>query len=149
MPPSNGAHNQTFSEKAEVEKGLSDSMPEISTCKGDLSYARQLFGDMENDLFFESDHICYDDNGEECSCTNFDKDWLSSSGNSCEDVHHRSIASLSSESIVADLKIEMTTSPSESGSSIKVGDRTDEFSENFVHWVTHGEMLVPWTSNAN
>ncbi|GLU22510.1 hypothetical protein SLE2022_385810 [Rubroshorea leprosula] len=150
MPPSNGAHNQTFSEKAEVEKGLSDSMPEISTCKGDLSYARQLFGDMENDLFFESDHICYDDNGEECSCTNFDKDWLSSSGNSCEDgLYHRSIASVSSQSIVADLKIEMTTSPSESGSSIKGGDRTDEFSENFVHWVAHGEMLVPWTSNAN
>ncbi|MED6167125.1 hypothetical protein PIB30_116140, partial [Stylosanthes scabra] len=47
---------------------------------------RQLFGDMQRERFHESDHIYYSDHGDSFSCSNFvDLDWLSSSGNSCED----------------------------------------------------------------
>ncbi|MBA0599179.1 hypothetical protein Gorai_005412 [Gossypium raimondii] len=113
---------------------------------------RQLFGEIE-DQFLGSNRICYE-NGDECNCTNFDMDWLSSSGNSCDDdVYDRSAAGLSSENIGAELKTGMTTSPSESGSNIKVGERSasevtcdglmDEYSESFVNWVTHGDLLIP------
>ncbi|MBA0569791.1 hypothetical protein Golob_003499 [Gossypium lobatum] len=65
----------------------------------------------------------------------------------------RSAAGLSSENIGAELKTGMTTSPSESGSNIKVGERSasevtcdglmDGYSESFVNWVTHGDLLIP------
>lgn len=45
---------------------------------------RQLFGDVQRDRFFESDHIY--EHGDASSSSNFvDLDWLSSSGNSCEE----------------------------------------------------------------
>ncbi|GAU31972.1 hypothetical protein TSUD_359170 [Trifolium subterraneum] len=38
------------------------------------------------DQYYESDHICYEEHGDACDCSNFlDVDWLSSSGNSCEE----------------------------------------------------------------
>lgn len=107
---------------------------------------RKIFED-EECLYFESDHICYDEHGDACSFSNFlDKEWLSSSGNSCEDLCDRqflcfllsasaeepkailtdcfngcrSIAGLSSENLANDLKIETRTSATESGSSLKV-----------------------------
>ncbi|MBA0565410.1 hypothetical protein Golob_010287 [Gossypium lobatum] len=151
LAPSNIGHRQPLCENRGTFSGLSESTPEIPT--SEISYSRQLFGDME-DQFLEIDGICYDENGDECNCTNFDLDWPSSSGNSCDDdIFDRSTTGLSSENIGAELKIDMTTSPSESGSSIKGGDRTaseltsgrilDEFSESFVNWVTHGDMLIP------
>ncbi|KAK6264332.1 hypothetical protein QUC31_012468 [Theobroma cacao] len=160
LAASNVGHHQPLSENTGATHGLSGSTPEMPTCE--ISYSRftprmscrQLFGDVEKDHFLESNRICYDENGDECNCTNFDMDWLSSSGNSCDDdIYDRSTTGLSSENIGAELKIDMTTSPSESGSSIKGGDRTasdltcdgilDEFSESFVNWVTHGDMLIP------
>ncbi|XP_022715350.1 phosphoinositide phosphatase SAC2-like isoform X5 [Durio zibethinus] len=161
MAASNVGHCQPLSENREgATHGLSESTPEMPTCEIPYSRftprmsCRQLFGDMEKDHFLESNRICYDENGDECNCTNFDMDWLSSSGNSCDDdIYDRSTMGLSSENIGAELKNYMTTSPSESGSSIKGGDRTaseltcdgilDEFSESFVDWVTHGDMLIP------
>ncbi|TYG68392.1 hypothetical protein ES288_D05G150500v1 [Gossypium darwinii] len=155
LAPSNIGHRQPLCENRGTFNGLSESTPEIPT--SEISYSRmscrQLFGDME-DQFLEIDGICYDENGDECNCTNFDLDWPSSSGNSCDDdIFDRSTTGLSSENIGAELKIDMNTSPSESGSSIKGGDRTaseltcgrilDEFSESFVNWVTHGDMLIP------
>ncbi|MBA0720178.1 hypothetical protein Golax_007810 [Gossypium laxum] len=151
LAPSNIGHRQPLCENRGTFNGLSESTPEIPT--SEISYSRQLFGDME-DQFLEIDGICYVENGDECNCTNFDLDWPSSSGNSCDDdIFDRSTTGLSSENIGAELKIDMTTSPSESGSSIKGGDRTaseltcgrilDEFSESFVNWVTHGDMLIP------
>ncbi|KAK1280159.1 Phosphoinositide phosphatase SAC2 [Acorus gramineus] len=76
--------------------GLSESTPEISTCDSDISYSRytpsvarrQLFADMQRDRCCESEHICFNENGSEdgFNCSNFlDLDWLSSSGNSCEE----------------------------------------------------------------
>ncbi|XWS18777.1 hypothetical protein CRYUN_Cryun32bG0073800 [Craigia yunnanensis] len=155
MAASNVGHHQPLSKNTGATYGLSESTPEMPTCE--ISYSRmscrQLFGDME-DHFLESNRICYDENGDECNCTNFDRDWIYSSGNSRDDdIYDRSTMGLSSENIGPELKIDMTTSPSESGSSIKGGDRTaseltcdgipDEFSESFVNWVTHGDMLIP------
>lgn len=48
--------------------------------------SRQLFRDMLEDQCSESNHICYGDHGDACTCSNYlDVDWLSSSGNSCEE----------------------------------------------------------------
>ncbi|XP_039053164.1 phosphoinositide phosphatase SAC2-like isoform X2 [Hibiscus syriacus] len=138
---SNIGHHQPLSENRETLRGLSESTPAITM--SEISYSRQLFG--------EEDQVYYDENGNECNCTNFDLEWLSSSGNSCdEDIFDRFTTRLSSENIGAELNVGMTTSPSESGSSIKGGYRTaselsilDEFPEGFVNWVTHGDMLTP------
>jgi hypothetical protein len=37
------------------------------------------------DDILENDCFCCDGNGEQCTCAAFDMDWVSSSGNSCED----------------------------------------------------------------
>ncbi|XVF74247.1 hypothetical protein PTKIN_Ptkin13bG0094900 [Pterospermum kingtungense] len=160
MAASNVGHCQPLSKNTGAIHGLSESTPDMPT--SEISYprftsrmsCRQLFGDVEKDHFLESNRVCYDENGYECNCTNFETDWLSSSGNSCDDdVSDRSTAGLSAENIGAELKVGMVTSPSESASSLKGGDRTaseltcdgilDEFSEGFVNWVTHGDMLIP------
>lgn len=47
---------------------------------------RMLFSDMQLDQCLDSDHICFRENGNVCNCSNFlDVEWLSSSGNSCEE----------------------------------------------------------------
>ncbi|KAL3598565.1 hypothetical protein D5086_006483 [Populus alba] len=154
-----GGYSKPLSEKeGGVDNGLSDSNPEISTCESDVSYSRytpsmpcrKLFKDVEEYQCFDSNHICYDEHGDACSCSNFlDMDWLSTSGNSCEeDLCDRSIAGLSSENLGNDVKIETTVSASESGSSLKgrsqAGSSDDlpgGFPHRFVQWVMSGEML--------
>ncbi|XP_058079990.1 phosphoinositide phosphatase SAC3-like isoform X2 [Magnolia sinica] len=160
--------NSALSERtvqAATNKGLSDSTPEISTCESDVSYSRytpsmtrrQLFADMQRDRCFESDHVYLMENGPGDS--NFlDIDWLSSSGNSCEEETYDSstliispIASRSSESIANGTSVEMTPPSSENGSSTKGtkpssdgshnSDLVGGFSESFVEWVTHGDTL--------
>ncbi|OVA13010.1 Synaptojanin [Macleaya cordata] len=143
---------------------LSESTPEISTCDSDISYSRytpsmtcrQLFTDMQsNQIYFHEDSH---------NCSNFvDVDWLSSSGNSCEeDLHERSalmnspITGMSSENVVNGIIDETTPLTSENESSIKGRTNTEselsydpgqssnvlsEFSDHFVHWVTYGETL--------
>ncbi|TYI78810.1 hypothetical protein E1A91_D06G240200v1 [Gossypium mustelinum] len=157
---SNVGHLEPLSENLGATRGLSDSSSEMPT--SEISYSsltprmscKQLFGDMEMDHFFEGNRICFDENGDECNCTNFDMDWLSSSGNSCDDdTCDRSTTGPFSENIGVELKTEIATSSSESGSSIKGGYRTTselafddipaEFTEIFVNWVTHGDMLIP------
>ncbi|TYH68376.1 hypothetical protein ES332_D06G254400v1 [Gossypium tomentosum] len=157
---SNVGHLEPLSENLGATRGLSDSSSEMPT--SEISYSsltprmscKQLFGDMEMDHFFEGNRICFDENGDECNCTNFDMDWLSSSGNSCDDdTCDRSTTGPFSENIGVELKTEIATSSSESGSNIKGGYRTTselafddipaEFTEIFVSWVTHGDMLIP------
>ncbi|KAI5594237.1 hypothetical protein POPTR_003G071300v4 [Populus trichocarpa] len=155
----NIGYSKPLSEKeGGVNNGLSDSNPEISTCESDISYSRytpsmpcrKLFKDVEEYQCFESNHICYDEHGDACSCSNFlDMDWLSTSGNSCEeDLCDRSSAGLSSENLGNDVKIETTISASESGSSLKGRSQTGSsddiaggFPDRFVQWVMSGEML--------
>ncbi|KAK9022677.1 hypothetical protein V6N11_002923 [Hibiscus sabdariffa] len=94
-------HHQPLFENREALHGLSESSPSIPT--SEISYSRQLFGEMEED----------------------------------EEIHVMRIYLTGG----AELNVGMTTSPSESGSSIKGGYRTaselsivDEFSEGFVNW---------------
>ncbi|XVE70768.1 hypothetical protein DITRI_Ditri10aG0097600 [Diplodiscus trichospermus] len=138
--------------------GLSESSPEISTCESDISYSRytpsmprrQLFGDVQRDRCLETDHIFFSEHGDGFNCSNFvDLDWLSSSGNSCEDeTFERSsvltsspVAGLSSENVVNGILGETTPSTSEYGSSMKNSNVPEEFSDSFVQWVNYGQML--------
>uniref|UniRef100_A0A6N2L093 SAC domain-containing protein n=1 Tax=Salix viminalis TaxID=40686 RepID=A0A6N2L093_SALVM len=151
---------------------LSESSPEISTCESDIAFSRytpsmphrHLFGDMQRDRYLESDQVCFSDHGDAFNCSNFvDIDWLSSSGNSCEEepfersslLTNSPICGLSSEDVNG-IMGETTPSTSEYGSSTKEFQRTgtelsysnpansnllEEFSDSFVHWVNHGEAL--------
>ncbi|MED6137915.1 hypothetical protein PIB30_069497 [Stylosanthes scabra] len=160
----------------EANKPFCESSPDISTTESDMSFSRytpsmprrQLFGDMQRERFHESDHIYYSDHGDSFSCSNFvDLDWLSSSGNSCEDeLYDRSsiinspVTGLSSENITNGMVGEATPSTSDlASSSLKGREQTeselscgnaqsdaepnvpDEFPDTFVEWVTYGETL--------
>uniref|UniRef100_A0A5B6ZY46 Putative phosphoinositide phosphatase SAC3 n=1 Tax=Davidia involucrata TaxID=16924 RepID=A0A5B6ZY46_DAVIN len=147
-------------------KILSESTPEISTCESEMTFTRytpsmprrQLFADVQRDRYLDDDH------GDAFDCSNFvDLDWLSSSGNSCEeDWYERSlltnspIAGLSLENVVNGIVGESIPSTSENGSSIRGREQTatelsyddaqysevlEEFSDSFVRWVTYGETL--------
>lgn len=116
----------------EGSKVLSESTPEISTCGSDLTYsryaqtvpARELFVEMQRDQSLEHR------NADAYDCSNFvDLDWLSSSGNSCEEelldrslFTNSPIGGLSSENVVSDIVGETTTPfSSEGGCSMNVG----------------------------
>ncbi|XP_061361812.1 phosphoinositide phosphatase SAC3-like [Gastrolobium bilobum] len=150
-----------------------ESSPEISTTESDTSFSRytpsmprrELFGDMQRERCLESDNIYYTEYQDSFSCSNFvDLDWLSSSGNSCEEepcdrssITNSPIAGLSSENVVSGVMVgEITPSTSNvSGSSVKGSEQTeselscsngqsnasDEFPDTFVHWVTNGQTL--------
>jgi hypothetical protein len=137
---------------------LYESSPEISTCESDISFSRytpsmphrQLFGDMQRDRCLESDRIHYPEHGDAFTCSNFlDLDWLSSSGNSCEEeqferssiLTNSPAAGLSSENVVNGVMGETTPSTSENGYSMKNSNVLEEFSDCFVRWVDYGEML--------
>ncbi|KAH9804832.1 phosphoinositide phosphatase SAC3 [Citrus sinensis] len=117
---------------------LSESSPEISTSESDVAFSRytpsmprrQLFGDVQRDRYFESDHIY--EHGDASSSSNFvDLDWLSSSGNSCEEEPYER-SSLLTSSPIAGLSMENvngimgepTPSTSEYGSGMKVREQT-------------------------
>lgn len=153
---------------------LSESSPEISTSESDVAFSRytpsmprrQLFGDVQRDRFLESDHIYFTEHGDASSSSNFvDLDWLSSSGNSCEEESYER-SSLLTSSPIAGLSMEnvngimgeATPSTSEYGSGMKVREQTgtgtelsydeaqisnvpEEFSDTFVRWVNSGETL--------
>ncbi|KAG9457624.1 hypothetical protein H6P81_002132 [Aristolochia fimbriata] len=161
--------NSTLADKGVDSKGLCESTPEISTCESDISYSRYTPSMTRRRLFsdrcLETENIYFSEHGldEDANCSNFlDLDWLSSSGNSCEEeAYDRSgiinspTASLSSENVVNGISVETTPTPSENGSSVKGGipketelsyrgknsDIPGEFSDSFVHWVNHGETL--------
>lgn len=47
---------------------------------------RQLFPDTQQEQYLENDSIYFVERGDSFNCSNFlDVDWLSSSGNSCEE----------------------------------------------------------------
>lgn len=155
---------------------LSESSPDISTSESGMSYSRytpsmprrQLFTDIQRDRYLESDQIFTNEHVDMFNCSNFvDLDWLSSSGNSCEEEsYERStltnspIPGMSSENVMCGIMGESTPSTSEyGGSSLKGREQTgteltelsyhslqnpdvlEEFSENFVRWVDFGETL--------
>ncbi|KAJ1418771.1 SAC domain [Sesbania bispinosa] len=161
--------------KAKHEKFSNPGSPEISTTEteNDISFSRytpsmprrQLFGEMQRERCLEGDHIYYSDHGDSFSCSNFvDLDWLSSSGNSCEEepyerssITNSPVAGLSSENVVNGVMVgETAASTSDWGSSsLKGREQTEselsysdvrsntpeEFPDTFVHWVTYGQTL--------
>ncbi|XP_010552199.1 PREDICTED: phosphoinositide phosphatase SAC2 [Tarenaya hassleriana] len=149
-------HGLSLPEKDQEVKVFSESNPEISTCETTMSAddaiicdPRQLVKDMEPYHILENDCLCFDGHAEQCACAEFDMDWVSSSGNSCEDESYgRSTALRSSENVPEDIKIESATSASESGSSLKGGEINESkhtredvggLPERFVRWVLHGD----------
>ncbi|KAF5726112.1 phosphoinositide phosphatase SAC3-like isoform X1 [Tripterygium wilfordii] len=150
---------------------LSESSPEISTSESDVAFSRytpsmprrQLFGDVQTERCLESDDIHYSEHGDMFNCSNFvDLEWLSSSGNSCdEELYERSsvlinssVAGLSSENVVNGIMEETMSSTSEYGSTMKGREHTgielsfgnvqkpnvvDEYPDSFVQWVNYGE----------
>ncbi|KAJ0981073.1 hypothetical protein J5N97_009328 [Dioscorea zingiberensis] len=146
-------------------KGLCDSTPEISTSESDISYSRYTPTMPRRQLFADSDHSCLNEHGDASNCSNFlDLDWLSSSGNSCEEeIYERSIltsspiGNLSAENVINGITTPEATPPlSVHGSSVRGRETADlqlaynaaentevlnEFSDSFVHWVLHGETL--------
>ncbi|CAK7352300.1 unnamed protein product [Dovyalis caffra] len=129
--------SSAFSDQFQEENNaLSESSPEISTCESDIAFSRytpsmprrQLFGDVQRDRYLESDHVCFSEHGDTFNCSNFvDIDWLSSSGNSCEEepfersslLTNSPSDGLSSENVVNGIMGETTPSTSENGSSTK------------------------------
>ncbi|CAN4085122.1 unnamed protein product [Withania somnifera] len=155
-------------------KGLSESTPEISTCETDISFARytpsmsgrQIFLDMQLEEHLGGEGVRLRERVDSIDFSNFlDIEWLSSSGNSCEEeAFERSaiIGSpcgvLSSDGVTVESRAETSCSATESSSSLKRQEQTSgnlnfnakrsskhiaEFSEKFVHWVNNGDMLFP------
>ncbi|KAG2712714.1 hypothetical protein I3760_04G138900 [Carya illinoinensis] len=150
---------------------LSESSPEISACESDIALSRytpsmpQLFEDIQRDRCLETNHIYFSEHGDMSNCSNFvDLDWLSSSGNSCEEeqferslmLTNYPVAGLSAENVVDGVIEEATSSTSEYGSSMKGREQTEtelsygtgqnsdvleEFPDIFVNWVNYGETL--------
>ncbi|KAK8509151.1 hypothetical protein V6N13_062205 [Hibiscus sabdariffa] len=150
--------NSTMPDRSQGSNVLSESSPDISTCESDMSYSRytpsmprrQLFGDVQRDRYLETGQIFFSGHGDGVNCSNFvDLDWLSSSGNSCEDEPYerssllQSSPRLSSENVVNGVLGETTPFTSEYGSSMKgVQQRgTGEFHHSFAQWVNDGDVL--------
>ncbi|CAL9041648.1 phosphoinositide phosphatase SAC2 [Musa acuminata AAA Group] len=140
----------------ENEKNLCCSTPEISTCGSDVSYSRYTPTMSRRQLFADGEHNFVYEHGE----SNFlDLDWLSSSGNSCdEEIYDRlnsPIENLLTENING-MNAETISPLCEDGSGIKRKqisgkelaydpvrnyDILSEFSDSFIRWVIHGETL--------
>ncbi|KAH6773343.1 Phosphoinositide phosphatase family protein [Perilla frutescens var. frutescens] len=149
--------------------GLSESTPEFSTCESAISYSRytpsmsrrQLFPETQQEHYHENESLYFVERGDSFNCSNFlDVDWLSSSGNSCEEeTYERSLLIRSPSVGMSSGEIKVESSPfCQSGSSLKgkelaSGDlgygaasssvNLNGYSDCFVHWVTHGNMLFP------
>ncbi|KAL1538068.1 phosphoinositide phosphatase SAC2-like [Salvia divinorum] len=149
--------------------GLSESTPEFSTSETAITYSRytpsmsrkQLFPDLQEEQFLENESTYFVDRVDSFNCSNFlDVDWLSSSGNSCEeDTYERSLLIGSPSIGLSSGEIKMESTPCYlSGSSLKgkelasgdLGCSSSSssvdltgFSESFVHWVINGNMLFP------
>ncbi|ESW10609.1 hypothetical protein PHAVU_009G223600 [Phaseolus vulgaris] len=149
-----------------------DSSPEISTFESDMAFSRytpsmprrQLFGDALRERYLDSEHFSYSAHDVSFSSSNFvDLDWLSSSGNSCEEepferfsIVNSSIAGNSSENVVNGVIIGGDTpSTSDLDSNTKGRERTgselsyrdaqskvlEEYPDTFVQWVNNGQTL--------
>ncbi|KAJ9537430.1 hypothetical protein OSB04_030163 [Centaurea solstitialis] len=140
---------QPYPDKTQGDtKALSESLPEIS-CESDSSYPRYTNSASPPQLPEDSDRIFY--KRDSFNCSNFlDVDWLSSSGNSCEDeIYERStlvgspIGGQSSDNVIN----EMCTfaSDSEICPTGKAQDGRNPsgggFSDRFAEWVTHGDIF--------
>ncbi|KAG6477239.1 hypothetical protein ZIOFF_066491 [Zingiber officinale] len=148
----------TIIQQDSVAKGLCDSTPEISTCDNDIQYYSYMPTFPRRQIVSDNGHICFSKHRfNDSNCSNFlDFDWLSSSGNSCEDegserssIINSPMTNVSTENVlegdegISSLNIE--------GASIEVGEtegrqasensNAGEFSDRFAHWVAYGGTL--------
>ncbi|BAT80007.1 Phosphoinositide phosphatase [Vigna angularis] len=163
-----GLQNQS----EEGNNDFCDSLPEISTFESDMAFSRytpslprrQLFVDAPRERYLDGEHISHSAHEASFSSSNFvDLDWLSSSGNSCEEepferfsIANSSIARNSSENVINGVIIGGDT-PSSSvlDSNTKGRERTgselsyrdaqskvlEEYPDTFVQWVNNGQTL--------
>ncbi|KAF7144022.1 hypothetical protein RHSIM_Rhsim05G0002000 [Rhododendron simsii] len=156
--------NSAFSndESQGGSKILSESSPEISTCESGVTISRYTSSAPRRQLFVDMHRERWLDNDQGDACSNFvDLDWLSSSGNSCdEELYERSmlmsspIVGRSSENVINGIMGDRAPSTSEYGSSMKGREHTgtdlsygdvqdfevlEEFSDSFVRWGEHIE----------
>ncbi|KAK4790497.1 hypothetical protein SAY86_017801 [Trapa natans] len=154
LTPKNLVQNQSASAKSHgTNKSLSESTPAIAydnvMCDDRIAY-QPSFRDVQEDQCLESDYVCQDRHGNSCQCSNFlDVDWLSSSGNSCEEdfSERSSITDLSLDGVNS-LKVQLARSGSSAGSSMKgkehesdTEDPLAQYSNDFINWVNHGTVL--------
>lgn len=150
------------SNRALLELSPDTSESDASYCRYTHSTPRKhLYGDVQREQYVENDNIAIHEHGDSSDCSNFvDLDWLSSSGNSCEEddrsvFANSLIAGLSLDNVMNGIMGETTPSSSQYGSGIKGKDLMEagtsyarvsdsvleEFSDSFVQWVTYGETL--------
>ncbi|KAL9242216.1 hypothetical protein vseg_016237 [Gypsophila vaccaria] len=150
---------------------LIESSPDMSASESDTSYCRhthsmprkQFFGDVQREIYSESDHVNIHESLDSLDSSNFvDLDWLSSSGNSCEEEScDRALftsspnAGVSSDNFMNGMLAEITPSSSQHGFRMKGRVQTapelsykkannsvlEEYPDSFVRWVTSGETL--------
>ncbi|XP_014501016.1 phosphoinositide phosphatase SAC3 isoform X2 [Vigna radiata var. radiata] len=149
-----------------------DSLPEISTFESDMAFSRytpslprrQLFVDAPRERYLDSEHISHSAHEVSFSSSNFvDLDWLSSSGNSCEEepferfsIANSSIAGNSSENVINGVIIggdapsssvldSNTKGRERTGSELSYRDAQskvlEEYPDTFVQWVNNGQTL--------
>ncbi|XP_006362092.1 phosphoinositide phosphatase SAC2-like isoform X2 [Solanum tuberosum] len=145
----------------DVRKHGSSPTAERSRYNPSMS-SRQLFHDIQLDQCLGSSSFKFDEGALFDSSNFLDVDWLSSSGNSCEEeTYDRSsiIGSpsrgMSSNSMTNELKAETNVSAPNSGASLKKvqtpGDISvdakvskeihRQYSEKFIRWVNEGDVL--------
>ncbi|CAH9118596.1 unnamed protein product [Cuscuta europaea] len=150
------------SKKQVNDSAVPEFTPETSTCESTMSYSRYTPTMSGRVLFAETQHEQALERGDSNFSNFVDVEWLSSSGNSCEEeTYERSLiigspsSGQSLDGIACVSKAETCLSAYDSGLSLKTnGDcihydvaqenlPLGEFSEKFVHWVTFGDMLFP------
>ncbi|CAN8270169.1 unnamed protein product [Cochlearia groenlandica] len=137
-----GRHS--LSNKNEEVKGLSDSGHVISTSKtaliaSSLSAPPPILEEMGLDDILENDCFCH---GDQCTCSAFDLDLVSSSGNSCDDESYgRSTVVRSFETIPESRQIEaeICVVESDSGNRMREEEAISEIPQGYVRWVMDEE----------
>ncbi|KAF8110514.1 hypothetical protein N665_0083s0076 [Sinapis alba] len=142
-----------LAENDEEGKGLSDSAPEISTSEtamiaASLSAPPPTMEEIGLGEIIEDDCFCNDEHGDQCTCATFDMDWVSSSGNSCEDESYgRSTVVRSFETIPESTKIESEIRVIESCSgntkrdevTVEQEEAIARIPQGYVRWVMDEE----------
>lgn len=134
----------------EDQSGLSESTPEITTCGTDITYsrftpsmsARQLFTDTPEAEYLRGQCSCYNEHGDEFNCSDIiDLDWVSSSGNSCEEETYDRSSLVSSPvggSLYGSVLNGMTIEERQRAAS----PIPDEFPDSFAQWVEFGTTFA-------
>ncbi|KAK9734420.1 hypothetical protein RND81_04G138500 [Saponaria officinalis] len=142
--------HETLPDVKEDKTGISESTPEISTCGTSLSSSRytpslpaqQLFADTPEIQSVRGECSCYHQHGDDFDCTDIlDLDWISSSGNSCEEeVYDRSslLDSPAGGSLYGSVVNETTVEGKTRAASTSAGDYPD----SFANWVEFGPTFA-------